>query len=335
MSTTEQERPTWLVWLDLETTGSDENADPILEIGVVLTDERLNEIDDASWVVKGDAEGLKERAADVVKAMHEANGLWNELANGCPLASAEDHAISFLKDYGNRHDFILCGSGVSHFDRRFLASQMPTFTKWFRYYSIDVGVLRRSLNSSAEPTHCYRSRTRPIALSMMRATTSKRCDTSRKFSVRGHERADRSNKRGNPKGSSLGVPYARAQLPHHCVHYPHRPERDYLLSLRAVMASRERTIMTPREQLIDLIENVEVRYDLGDYARSVVGALEKSGVVVLTPVKAEELTKGQRYTDREPLLAFVHPCHWGFDGSPHLSDPEATVYVNALEGEQS
>jgi oligoribonuclease (3'-5' exoribonuclease) len=34
-----QERPTWLVWLDLETTGSDESKDRILEIGFVITDD--------------------------------------------------------------------------------------------------------------------------------------------------------------------------------------------------------------------------------------------------------------------------------------------------------
>ena len=36
------DRPTWLVWLDLETTGSDENKDRILELGFVITDEALN-----------------------------------------------------------------------------------------------------------------------------------------------------------------------------------------------------------------------------------------------------------------------------------------------------
>jgi oligoribonuclease (3'-5' exoribonuclease) len=146
MSTTaKEERPTWLVWLDLETTGSDENADPILEMGLVITDEALNEVGAVSWVVAGDPEVLRERAAPVVQDMHDANGLWRELSEGVAQEWVEDAAITLLRQFGRRHDFVLAGSGVSHFDRRFLAVQMPILTKWFRYYSIDVGVLRRSL----------------------------------------------------------------------------------------------------------------------------------------------------------------------------------------------
>jgi oligoribonuclease (3'-5' exoribonuclease) len=81
----------------------------------------------------------------VVQKMHDVNGLWAELSEGEPLNWVEDDAIAFLQQFGGKHDFILCGSGVSHFDRRFLKSWMPRFEKWFRYYAIDVGVLRRSL----------------------------------------------------------------------------------------------------------------------------------------------------------------------------------------------
>jgi hypothetical protein len=72
-----------------------------------------------------------------------------------------------------------------------------------------------------------------------------------------------------------------------------------------------------------------------DLAEAALRALSDLGAVVLMPAKAGELKEGQHYTDREPGLTFVHPSHWGFDGSPHLPDPEATVYVNALESDQS
>lgn len=59
---------------------------------------------------------------------------------------AKADIIGLFQSLGNKHDFILCGSGVSHFDRRFLAEHMPRLTKWFRYYSIDVGFCAARLN---------------------------------------------------------------------------------------------------------------------------------------------------------------------------------------------
>jgi oligoribonuclease (3'-5' exoribonuclease) len=72
--------------------------------------------------------------------MHERNGLWDAISRpeALPLLDVEAEAISVLQSLANKHDFVLCGSGVSHFDRRFLKSDMPRFERWFRYYSIEV-----------------------------------------------------------------------------------------------------------------------------------------------------------------------------------------------------
>lgn len=133
------------VWLDLETTGSNEFEDVILEVGVVITDAELNELTALSWVLRDDDEKLV-KADSVVQEMHRINGLENDVADA--WLSVEDLDLDLmllLKGYGKKHDFVLAGSGVSHFDRRFLAEYLPTFLKYFRYYSIDVGVLRRTL----------------------------------------------------------------------------------------------------------------------------------------------------------------------------------------------
>jgi oligoribonuclease (3'-5' exoribonuclease) len=126
----------------LETTGSKEDEDCILEVGFVVADEDLTIRSEHAYV------GGVARAADpVVVDIHDRNGLWDAIAgpDAFPLPNVESEAISVFQPLGNRHDFILCGSGVSHFDRRFLKEHLPRFERWFRYYSIDVGVLRRSL----------------------------------------------------------------------------------------------------------------------------------------------------------------------------------------------
>jgi oligoribonuclease (3'-5' exoribonuclease) len=123
------DRPTWLVWLDLETTGSDEDVDRILEIGFVITDEALNEKSAYQYVVRQD-DGKNWRLASdgVVRDMHDKNGLWDAVADpeAPRLWCVELGAIADLKELGDKHDFVLCGSGVSHFDRRFLPRRCRT-----------------------------------------------------------------------------------------------------------------------------------------------------------------------------------------------------------------
>jgi oligoribonuclease len=150
MSVSKREMPTWLVWLDLETTGSNEDEDCILELGFLVTDEELkvkSEHAYTAYTTHEEVEAWRATVDPVVRDMHERNGLWDaiEEPDALPLALLETEAISVFQSLGNRHDFILCGSGVSHFDRRFLKEHLPRFERWFRYYSIDVGVLRRSL----------------------------------------------------------------------------------------------------------------------------------------------------------------------------------------------
>lgn len=135
------------VWLDLETSGSDEREENILEVGVVITDANLDELHAQSWVLWDDGDKL-DLAMPVVQEMHRVSGLAAAVKKASEDAeprAIESVLISILGQFGKKHDFVLAGSGVSHFDRRFLDMYMPRLMKWFRYYSIDVGILRRSM----------------------------------------------------------------------------------------------------------------------------------------------------------------------------------------------
>src|SRR5687768_4811845 len=76
-------------WLDLETTGTDERVDEILEVGVVLTSPDWLEVyAEKSWVRCLSVERLKwhrDRVPEVVQLMHEQNGLWGACTD--PLRS--------------------------------------------------------------------------------------------------------------------------------------------------------------------------------------------------------------------------------------------------------
>jgi oligoribonuclease len=145
----------YLAWIDLETTGLSEHDDPIIEVGMVVTASSapFNEIDAFEVVVEPNPTRFPEwrgRMNGYVRTMHTKNGLLADFAIGLsvPVADAEQQMIEVLSGIGRQHSFMLAGSGVGHFDRKFLQQQMPEFDKWLQYPNLDVGVLRRAFSFS-------------------------------------------------------------------------------------------------------------------------------------------------------------------------------------------
>lgn len=139
-----------LAWLDLETTGSDEHADVILELGIVLTDTDLFTIGERSWVVYHEnVSHLRGQADPTVQEMHDRNGLWRDCGNP-DLADWQSEVVKDCERWlqgttGSSKHVGLAGSGVAHFDLRFLRKQTPSLARRFTYWTLDVGVVRRSL----------------------------------------------------------------------------------------------------------------------------------------------------------------------------------------------
>ena len=137
-----------LLWLDLETTGSDESKDCIIEVGAILTTEDLHIIAELQWVLSPTDEALGRLLRnDVVREMHTANGLLDHVLAGAgmkPHQAAKD-MLTWLEINGAKQGHVaLAGSGVAHFDRRFLDRYMPQVSRFLRYWVIDIGVIRRA-----------------------------------------------------------------------------------------------------------------------------------------------------------------------------------------------
>lgn len=146
----EESKPDLLLWLDLETTGSEVEHDCIIEIGCVLTTTNLTEIAEWSSVVTPSPLGLGRLMQNAyVRNMHETNGLLGEiLADDATEIRPHDAAKSLMAwlaaNNAGQGRTVLAGSGVGHFDRRFIARYLPQLDKHLRYWCIDIGVVRRA-----------------------------------------------------------------------------------------------------------------------------------------------------------------------------------------------
>jgi oligoribonuclease len=147
---------THLLWLDLETTGVDESADPILEIGAILTsiEPPFAELAEAQVVTGAGLDpDWRDRMNATVLEMHTGNGLLAAVAESrSTVADAAQRIIAqLLEPHTRPHRVLLAGSGVGHFDRRFVAAQMPALDAWLQYPCLDVGVIRRGFGIVGRP----------------------------------------------------------------------------------------------------------------------------------------------------------------------------------------
>jgi oligoribonuclease len=141
-----------LLWRDLETTGSSEtDGDEIIEIGCILTTENLTVLGENSWLVLPGPLALgRLMQNDVVRTMHQANGLLDGILNTPHIDRPHlvtREVLYWLESLGvdiGRRGLILAGSGVGHFDKRFIDKYMPQLSQILRYSVIDIGVIRRA-----------------------------------------------------------------------------------------------------------------------------------------------------------------------------------------------
>jgi oligoribonuclease (3'-5' exoribonuclease) len=135
-----------ILWIDLETTGSSDDAD-IIEFGAVLTDQspKLQQL----GVYASTLGTEKPYEAPIVTEMHEKSGLTESLASP-DFNNVEDLEKDILKwindtvGYSTEH-MPWGGSGVGHFDSKYIKRDMPYLSKRLTYWVYDVGVLRRML----------------------------------------------------------------------------------------------------------------------------------------------------------------------------------------------
>jgi len=125
-------------WLDLETSGLLPTVDKIFEVGIILTNWKLEEIVRKNWVVN-QPENVIETLSPYVNKMHTTNGLLDEIRESKSNERAvEMDVVYFLMDYVEKGTkFIVAGNSVS-FDKRFIEEHFKVLDTFLHHRVIDM-----------------------------------------------------------------------------------------------------------------------------------------------------------------------------------------------------
>ncbi|MFP8961977.1 MULTISPECIES: oligoribonuclease [Streptomyces] len=131
-----------MVWIDCEMTGLSLSEDALIEVAALVTDSELNVLGDGvDIVIRPPAEAL-DTMPDVVREMHTASGLLDELAGGTTLEDAEQRVLEYVRKHVPEPGRApLCGNSVGT-DRGFLMRDMPTLEDYLHYRIVDVSSIK-------------------------------------------------------------------------------------------------------------------------------------------------------------------------------------------------
>ncbi len=131
-----------MVWIDCEMTGLSLSDDALIEVAALVTDSELNVLGEGVDIVIRPPERALETMPEVVRAMHTASGLLEELPDGTTLEDAEQRVLAYIKEHVKEPGKApLCGNSVGT-DRGFLLRDMPTLEDYLHYRIVDVSSIK-------------------------------------------------------------------------------------------------------------------------------------------------------------------------------------------------
>jgi oligoribonuclease len=131
-----------LVWIDCEMTGLDLAGDALIEVAALVTDADLNILGSGVDVVIKPPARTVERMLPIVRDMHTASGLLEELDAGMSLEEAQEMVLGYVREHvpeGRKAP--LAGNTVGT-DRGFLARDMPQLEGHLHYRVVDVSSIK-------------------------------------------------------------------------------------------------------------------------------------------------------------------------------------------------
>ncbi|WP_052851907.1 oligoribonuclease [Streptomyces avicenniae] len=131
-----------MVWIDCEMTGLSLADDALIEVAALVTDSELNVLGAGVDVVIRPPTAALESMPEVVRAMHTASGLLDELEGGTSLEEAEERVLAYVREHAPEAGRTpLCGNSIGT-DRGFIGRDMPKLLSHLHYRVIDVSSVK-------------------------------------------------------------------------------------------------------------------------------------------------------------------------------------------------
>ena len=134
--------PNNLIWIDMEMTGLQPDADRVIEIAMLVTDPQLNVLATGPVLVIHQPDEVLDGMDSWNKSTHAKSGLIEKVrVSRLSEAEAERQALEFLAPLVPASTSPMCGNSICQ-DRRFLARWLPRLESYFHYRNLDVSTLK-------------------------------------------------------------------------------------------------------------------------------------------------------------------------------------------------
>ena len=131
-----------LIWVDMEMTGLNPDADRIIEVALVITDSQLNTIAEGPVLVVHQPDEVLNGMDKWNQSTHSKSGLIGKVkASRFSEAEVEAQMIEFLKQHVPPGASPMCGNSICQ-DRRFMVRSMPQLEAYFHYRNLDISTLK-------------------------------------------------------------------------------------------------------------------------------------------------------------------------------------------------
>ena len=131
-----------LIWIDLEMTGLDPDADSIIEIATLVTDKELLVVAEGPELAIHQPDEVLARMDEWNQRQHGGSGLLQRVRDSrVSVVEAQQRTLDFLAGHVPARTSPMCGNSICQ-DRRFLARSMPELERHFHYRNLDVSTLK-------------------------------------------------------------------------------------------------------------------------------------------------------------------------------------------------
>ncbi len=131
-----------LVWVDMEMTGLDPDADRVIEVAMVVTDMDLHILAEAPVLVVHQSDLVLDGMDAWNRGTHGRSGLTEKVrASTLDEAAVEAQFIAFMQAWVPKGKAPMCGNSICQ-DRRFMARYLPKLEAFFHYRNVDVSTIK-------------------------------------------------------------------------------------------------------------------------------------------------------------------------------------------------